>query len=430
MLLLDNNMKLFTKIRLSRKVKNIAMEQKTATGINRSFIQFLLNNKQQDIAASVASRYYKTCAPLYTSIDWISREGASITPILWDKNKQEFIADSPVLEFLENANPYMSYDELIHAIISFYLLTGNAYVVASGNIDKSPTSLSIALPQNISTLIGVDGYVSQYSLSGKGAGQQHFDFVKQFINGRNRYVTKDKKHEIYHIKSFNPSGDDFGVLGLSQLNPIYYEIEQYLAASVHNLSLLKRGASLSGIFKHQDKLSDDAFLRLQDQINLYFSGEHNAGRPFLAEDGLDFSATSQTNKDMDFATLKQDVTEKIYNTLRIPLPLISANTMTMANMDAAKLDLYDNAVLPIIRRIYAELSSFLLPRFDNTEGQSFSYNEEEILALQPRLYANLEILKNLGSVTANEIRAKLRLDDLEGGDALYQPASNVPYATK
>jgi HK97 family phage portal protein len=219
---------------------------------------------------------------------------------------------------------------------------------------------------------------------------------------------------------------------MSNLTPIFYEIEQYIEASIHNTSLLRRGARVSGALQSDNNLTDEQFMRLQEQVNNFYSGSDNAGRPLLLEAGMNFTEMSMNNKDMDFLELKKNVTYMIYNALKIPLPLISPEHSTLSNMEIAKLNLYDNAILPIARRIYTELSIFLLPRYrkDNELTRyRLSYSPGEITALEPRRNDELNKLNELGILTINELRAKIGYEPLEGGDNVLSRFNQTTVAT-
>ncbi len=393
----------------------------------QSFIDFLLMNRQYDLAFHQAIKYYSICAPLFTAIDWIAGKGAEVQIALYDKKEKQYIFEHDVLTLLQNPSADSTYEEFMYATIAFYLLTGNSYLLAEGNINKPPISVKVIPPSAVTYQIASDGYPKSFTVSTfSDAFVFDRDVSKLYTLGYRYYYQKIK--ELYQIKTFNPDQNNFKLVGKSPLNSIYYEIEQYIASGTHNLSLLKRGATISGIFTHDDKLTDDAFRRLQDQINRFYSGEQNAGRPFLAEDGLGFTASGYTNKDMDFYQLKKEVTAMIYECFKIPSPLVSEETMTMSNMDTAKLSLYEDAILPVLSRVFSELTNFLLPRYPNSENLCFAYDEGTIQALQPRKFDNLKTIKDIGVVTTNELRAQLGYEPLEGGDDLYQPASNVPYA--
>lgn len=421
-------MKIFNFLRKKNKLEKKQSLSNPRSGLYReiSIVDILFAQGKVDLAASLTIELYKQCAPLYTVIDWIANEVCSIEPLLWDSKEKKFIDNHDLLELLKFPGADLIYEELIHRLVTFYLLTGNAYIVADGKIEKPPITLHIIPTQTVNFVRGNDGYVQDFRIS--SVYGMH-TFSRKMIQQRFRFYEQDVR-ELHQIKNFNPTDVDMNIMGISPLNPIYYEIEQYVAASKHNLSLLKRGATIGGIFKANHVLTDDSYQRLKSQLNEYYSGEENAGRAFIAEGGIDFAPNGQTLKDMDFVQLKKDVTAAIYKSFRIPAPLVSEDTMTMANMETSKLSFYDNVILPLTNRIYSELSNFLLHRYPNSENLSLAYDERKILALAPRHNQNLEILKNLGVLTTNDLRTLIGYEDMIGGNSLYQPATNVPFANE
>ena len=102
----------------------------------------------------------------------------------------------------------------------------------------------------------------------------------RYFNGADR--------EIWHVKDFNPNASSSNFHGASVLNSIYYEIEQHLYSSRHNLSLLKKGGRVTGAVAVEGVLDDDAFGRLKQEIALTMQGADNAGSMPLFEGGSKF----------------------------------------------------------------------------------------------------------------------------------------------
>lgn len=415
-----------------RKDKKIELAAGNGVRQPQSFINFLLSNREVRLAAAQAISYWSRCSSLATAINWIAPHAAAVQVYLYDKVKNVYISDHPALDLLSRPNPAYSYDLLMQAAVAYYLLTGNAYLVLAGNLQqsssrKAPVSLFVEPSSSVSLQINqADGFVGSYSVM---ISSNSMDFTRLVVNQRFVYVDKTQSRELYHIRGLSLTPGGFGIIGDSPLNAEYYEIEQLIAGNIHNLSLLKRGATLGGIFKHPDILDQESYDRLSALINQFLAGETNAGRPWLAEGGLDYVPNMMSNKDMDYSNNKTVVEQAIYKAFKLPLPLLSAETMTMANMDAARLDLYRNAVLPVLDRIFAELTNFLLPYYPNSDNLEFRYDESTISALRPEIYANAVQLKDTGAVTYNNIRRMLNYPDMStGGNELFQPATNVPVA--
>ncbi len=352
--------------------------------------------------------YYTQVAPLFTSVNMISTEAAALDNVLINTRTDEIITDAPVLQLLSNPNADCTGDEFMSQLVSFYKLTGNVFIVATGNPSKPALELQVINPTLVTMTAGIDGYPETVSVQ---LGNQQVTTFKRFENkGKFRFLSENA--EIWHIKSFSPRYGAGDLFGMSDLTAITVELDQYYEASVHNLSTLQRGARPSGAIKTQGFLSDDQYMRLQEQAHQFYSGSQNAGRVMIL-DNSDFVQMSLSNKDMDFATLKKSVTDAIYNSFRIPLPLINAEFSSYNNLEVSKINFYDNVIFPLAKRIYEELTNFLMPRYDKTGQQIIFYDEAELDALTPRKNAErasiIELVK-VGILSPEEARTELGFD--------------------
>lgn len=390
-----------------------------------SFAEQMFAMGRQSVSFYECIRYYQQCAPLFTAIQLISDEVSGITPFLYDRNTNQYNKKDPLLKLLSFPNLDVTGSEFLEQVSCFFLITGNCFIVATGSSNKPAKELFVIPPQYVSLLPGEDGYTETITVNWDYTQPEVFE--RKEVDGRLRFYNGDDK-EIWHIKEFNPMMGSNNLYGMPKLMPIFYEIEQYMNSSVHNLSLLVRGARPSGALVSQEPLTDDQFMRLEEQMSRYYTGAHQTGKVMLLENGIDFKEMSISNKDMDFMELKKNVTNTIYNALKIPLPTVSPDHMTMSNMDSGKLNLYDNAVLPLTNRIFAELSNFLLHRYTQDKNIIITYSDDEITALQPRRNDDLVKIKSVGVLTINEIRKQMGYEPLQGGDSLFGTTNDIPIA--
>ena len=382
----------------------------------------------------LALLYYRLAAPVKLSIDRIVDEFATIPQVVEGKDS-EILPDHPVLDLLKNPNVDATQNEFFQSIGSFFNITGNAYILATGNVNRPPLELFSINPVTVNVdRSSRDPFPSKFTIDTGERNSLVFRRVESSFQLGNRAANRirfiaDNDKELWQIKTFSPLMETTTLEGLSPLSALAPEIEQYLNASLHNDSLLSRGATLSGIFSLTDSeavVDQDQQEAIRDQIRTFYSGAENAGRAFFSQQ-LDFKSITQNNKDMDFATLQSMVFETIVTGLKVPLPLVSGDNMTFNNIENAMLILYDNAVIPLAKRIFNELSLFLLPRYGNTEGLNITFVDSELPALEPRRNAELNKVKDLGVLTIDEIRKMLGFEPLEsGGDAVYLPATLVP----
>lgn len=394
---------------------------------NMSLVSYFQQYRDYSMAARQSLIYYDACAPLYSGADWITNEVSIIEPKIWDKNKKKFLDTHPLLDLLEIPNFDSSYDKFIYALATYFIITGNGYLMVQfGGVKNIPQALYVVSSQTVDIDLDSMGIAKSYRVGSRNS-LSTLQFNKIFENGNIRYLTKDGIFQLFHIKNFNACGNQ--AYGGTRLNSVYLEIEQYITAGIHNLTLLERGGNLSGIFTTDQVLGDEGFQRVLKKIQKQFSGAKNAGIFGMLDSGLKFDKISSSNKDMDFLALKKSVTNTIYNNLRIPLALVTPETMTMANMAAAKILLYDNATLPLTNRLFVELTKFLMPFYPNSENLVLAYDPRTISALQDRRNAELEMHAKLGVLTINELRELIGYDSIEDGDELLVPSADIPLGT-
>jgi len=385
-----------------------------------SFINHLFDNGNSDLGAYLAIDLYSKVGPLATAINIITDSLAQLNPVLI--KDEEVIKEHDVLTLLANPNQDQTKAEFLKRFSSLFLISGDNFTIAHGQVNKPPIALWIPSPNTATVTSDKTGFAGKIDIN---QGEGSFNFIR---DDKWRYYDGPLR-EVWHTKSFNPHSG--ALFGQSVLTPIFYDIEQYKEASTHNLSLLKRGARPSGVFLANERLQDDQFERLKAQIDNYYTGSNQAGRPVLVDgEGMDYKDMMQTARDMDFLKLKENVTTAIFNQLKIPLPLIAPDNQSYANMQAANLQLFTNAVLPLADRIFEELSLFLLPRF-GVGDMKLSYDRATIGALDLKTAESLELRSKANIYTRNELRAMDGAEPLAvGGDEIVgtgaKTAEQVP----
>ena len=391
-----------------------------------NIFEFLCQSGWGTITAWQSLRYYESIAPIAIGVDKIVNELKAIQPVIFNKDTQEYSTDNPFLTFLQTPNASISMQDLFKNYGTYYEVTGEVYLMATGNPNGEPLELFVFPPQFVSIEMAGDGYPQAYMVNNGATAA--VTFTRKEVNGRMRYFNGSDR-ELWHVKDFNPNASSTNFHGASRLNSIFFEIEQHLNGSKHNLSLLQRGGRLTGAIKIDGVLEDDQFERLKGEIQNNIAGADNAGYVPLLEGGADFVEMGKSNRDMDFAKLMQSKAEAIFTRLNIPLPLITASTMTMNNYSVAQIALYDNAVLPLVSKLFGELNLFLGARFGLSEDEILSCDPATIPALQSRRLTNLMMQSKLYILSDNEQRAALGREGYTGGDAIYKPGTLLPAGT-
>jgi HK97 family phage portal protein len=377
------------------------------------------NNYSTTTSPNEFINFYLEACPIFTATKMIAEAIGSIDIVLKNKTNGDFIYEHDALKLLKNPNPFVDGQLFMQELASSYLLTGNTYVNIIG--EQKPIELNSVNPQDITIISdSKDGYAGEYNWSATAYSRNYVrDFAKRFID--------KQRNELIHLRSYNPKFSSSNLIGISAYAGCQLEIQQYILSSIHNYSLLKNQARPSGIitYKGNDDLSQEQVDGLKNTIKSKLSGAKNAGEPAFLGGDFNWIQLSESTKDMDFQNLKKSVAEACYSAVKIPLPMISPDNMSFANMDASKYLFYDNAVLPITKRILKFLTVKLLSRYPNAEGLEFYFDESSIEALESRKYENAKTLSQIGKYTDNEIRSITGFEAIDGGDIIYRPANLI-----
>ena len=159
-----------------------------------------------------------------------------------------------------------------------------------------------------------------------------------------------------------------------------------------------------------------------------FSGTSNTGRPLLLEGDFDWKEMGLTPRDMDFLNLRHLSAKDIALCFGVPSQLIGVpDAQTYSNMAEARLALYEETIIPLMKRIESDLNEWLIPQFD--ESLKLVYDYDNIPALTERrkmVYTNVIQAVRDGIITRNEARERLDMEPIDGGDDIYINANMFP----
>ena len=394
-------------------------EKKDATGMIGYFGVGSSRSRKYTYEQLAEEGYMKNSI-VYRCVNEIAK-GASSVPYML-KAGDVVLEDHPLLKLIDRPNPLQSHSEFFNSIFGFLLLSGNAYILKVGADIGSPKELHLLRPDRIRI---------------KGSGKA--------IPHAYEYVLGGKVQDIYHvdestgaselkqIKLFNPMDDYYG---LSPMAAAAIEVDQHNMSGQHNINLLSNGARPSGavIFKPQDdqgisvNLSESQRQQLLSDLNNRFSGTANAGRPLLLEGDFDWKELGLSPKDMDFLNLKHMAATDIALCFGVPSQLVGVpEAQSYAIVAEARLALYEETIIPHLRKIESDLNEWLVPMFG--EGLMFCFDIDKIPALAERTrktYENITSAVREGIITRNEAREQIGLSPLKGADDLYISAALFP----
>jgi len=355
----------------------------------------------------LANEGYQKNVIAYRCIRLISQSAAAV-PFALYRNKQR-LQEHPLLELLQRPNPVQGGAELFDAVFAFSLIAGNSYLEAVGPVAGSPRELWTLRPDRMRVIPGVHGVPEAYRYTVDG---KWVDFKVDALTGR---------APVLHIKNFHPLDDWYG---MSPLEAAAASVDQHNDAARWNVSLLQTGGRPSGALVYTpahpdapDTLTAEQRQTLKSELERFYTGRENAGRPLILEGGLDWKEMSLTPKDMDWLAGKDVSAREIALAFHVPAQLVGiAGSQTFSNFEQARLALFDDAVLPLLDHVKDELNNWLVPQFGDDLCLDYDIDKVEALAL--RRQQVWDRLAAADFLTVNEKRAALGYTAITGGDTL------------
>jgi HK97 family phage portal protein len=278
----------------------------------------------------------------------------------------------------------------------------------------------------MSVVRGGDGFTLNISVSDViGSGNYNRKNVKGTV-----VFQRDNLTNLYQARGFS-TRENSAVRGQSLLGIAADDIRQQILGHKHNNNMLEKGGRLSLVFNIKNTLQDEDFQTVKKRIFDQFGGTTGAQIGVVDAEDMELKEFGTTNKDMDFVNLRMLSKESIYGIYKVPLEFANQGSSTFNNKSEAKLALYDDAVLPLTKKIYGNLSRMLISRYGlDPNVFRLGIDEDSIEALQTRRLDQLKKRKDLNVETDNEIRAFIGRERLsEGADSLYKPATMLPVAS-
>ena len=378
------------------------------------------------MSPGAAMDFYRSCSSVAIAVDMIADEIEHIQPVIQDSSGK-FTADHQLLQLLRSPNGFDNWSGFIGATARHYLLTRECFFYGGGAVTRPPLEMFAVKPQTISTIENAaDRYPQSFMVT---EGRANGSYVRAERARKVNYFDGNLR-ELFRVHGFSSRTDE--TRADSPLEAVALEARQQIKGRVHNLALLENGGRLSLIVQFKDSLSEDELIARRDAINGALGGASKAGRiAVTSSQDMEIHEAGTTNKDMDYAILDQVAREALFLRYKIPLPLVSQDASTDNNMEHAVYHLYDRAVLPLVEVLFDGLGRFLLPRYGLDPSKfKITYNPEAIGALQERRIAMLLERKKLEVETINELRSMLpNREPIDGGDTLYQAATQVPVGT-
>lgn len=246
--------------------------------------------------------------------------------------------------------------------------------------------------------------------------------------GKNRnkiYTYDNKKVADYQILHLMDIPDSEGLKGLTRIEVAREALEFADNASRFGNKVFKNNASISGVFSHKNRLSEEPYQRLKRDLEDKYSGVGNAGKTMLLEEAMTFTPIEMKNSDAQWIESRKLNREEIATLFGVPVSMLNDATNTaFGNLEQKEQSFYSNTVLPIItlceERFYL---NFLLTEKQQDEI-SIKFNYNALMRADTKTRAEyFKAMHGISSINANQIRNHENMNSYEGGEEYFMQTS-------
>ena len=316
-----------------------------------------------------------------------------------------------ILDLLRWPNPNQSFEDFIEVWHQQMNLSGMTFIRAvnidkdtMGDFERIREGSIWLLPPNEMTIIAKGMLVEKYAYRGS---------------------TDFSPKEVMHLLFPDPL-EEFQ--GLPPLRPGALATDAHNRLYQWNNNMLEGGGIppiMIGVKGIASMLEED-ITKLIDKWDEKYAGSKNAGKPFFFPgEGLDVARLGMNANELDWLGGEAMLARRICNVFKVPPQILGdPDTSKYSNYKEARKALYNEKVLPDMRKLIAGLNRWLMPKFGKEYTLDLDISDIEVL----RDDENERVTRVARStwLTINEQRESEGLPPVEGGDEVYQPFNLVP----
>lgn len=233
------------------------------------------------------------------------------------------------------------------------------------------------------------------------------------------------RRDVFHVRGVGL--DTFK--GASPVHLAREAIGLSLTLENHCAGLFGRGAKPSGILKHPKTVGDTVFKRLKANFAGWYTGNANAGRTMILEDGLEFQQLQLSSVDAQTLEMRRHQIGEVSRFWRIPLHMLNElDRATHNNAEAMGQQFLTFCLLPILRSWCDALALSLLTE-DERETLYFEFLLDDLARadLAARMAAYGTAISH-SIMNPDEVRAKENMPPIPDGSGkvFTRPVNAAP----
>ena len=328
----------------------------------------------------------------------------------------EEVSAHPVLDLIARPNGYYqtTFNEFIKAYGLSLLLAGESYIepmrfAEDGDTAGEPDELYVIPPHTLVPLTPKQGNpIPGWRSNGARTDPFYYD-------------PDPLKTELFYSKFYDPINP---TRGLSPMEAASRSVELNNRAREWNATLIGNAAVPPGLVTGE--FDEGGAQALQDYYAENVAGAANAGRLMtLSGENLKYTPLAVDAAKLQWGdTLSLSAREVSVVFGVAPEVLGDAANKTYSNYQEARLALYQDTALPLADFMYAAFNSSFVRRFG--DDLLLDYDADQIQAISADIERAYERLQGASFLTINEKRAAVGYEDIDGGDVILVPLTQVP----
>ena len=345
---------------------------------------------------------------VFACVNLYARTLASMPLLLYEKTPdgKRRAVNHPLYRLLHNEpNPNMTSHNFRKIMEASLKLWGNAYAWIEFDNSWRVKYLWPLLPGNV---------FPQRSLQ---TGELFYDAV--LYNGESR---RFRAYEMVHIAGL---GFD-GISGRSPVRQFAETMGFNLDIKSYGRKFFKNGARPSGVLQHPGSLSEEAQKRLENKFDKRYSGIENTGKTILLEEGMTYHQIGVPPEEAQFIESRKYSVEEIARIYGVPPHMIGdLEHATFSNIESQDINFAKHSIVPECVNWEQELMRKLL-NDDEQARYEIEFNMEGLVRgdMESR-YRAYAIGRQWGFLTADDIRAKENMSNVDGGGITYVPLNMI-----
>jgi HK97 family phage portal protein len=352
-----------------------------------------------------------TFTAYFSGLMQISQSLATVScPLLRKEGERQHRpwAEHPVFRILNStSNTYVDSIRWRELNFSYAMNWGNAYSFIERDNFNRPKNVYLLDSGRMKVEVKDSGEpVYLYTL--KKGGQRIFDYT-----------------EIFHFMGFGPSPYE----GYSLIELHRQALSLGLQQQDFSNNFIKNGVHTSGVFRHPQKLSDEAHSHLNKSIKENHAGANNAGTFLILEEGMDFETMTMPLKDAEFLGSRVFQIQEIARILNIPPhKLKDLSRATFSNIEHQQIEYITDTLRPWAERFEKAVDTQLLTPIERKKGGARHMLEELQRGDLKTMIDAQRIGRFAGMFSPNDSLANLGMSATiseEDGGNRYLQASNM-----